>query len=126
MSTHDVKCPRCGEHATATMKADGVAGTYREPLVKLIAQRVVCGHCGFNVTSAGPIPCELWYKVFVRGETAWARNRAHAAFLVDYLLDRLPSRDIDRVAVETLPGWMIEPKNRVLVAEKFQRLLDGG
>lgn len=126
MPAHDVKCPRCGLQAAATMRPDGVAGTYREPLARMVARRVVCGHCGFNVTSDDAIPCELWFKVSVRGQTAWARNRSHASFLVDYLLGRLPPREIDRVDVETLPGWMIEPKNRVLVAEKFQRLLDGG
>lgn len=106
------------------MRTDGVAGTYREPIVRLTAGRVVCGDCGFNVTSDGPVPCELWYKVSVGGRVAWARHRQHAAFLVDYLSNRLPSREVDRTAVETLPGWMIEPKNRVLVAEKLQQLLD--
>jgi ribosomal protein S27AE len=61
MPTYDVKCPRCGEQATATVRADGVAGTYREPLVKLVAERVVCARCGFNATSDEPIPYELWY-----------------------------------------------------------------
>lgn len=126
MATYDVKCPRCAKQATATMLADGVAGTYREPLVRLVARRIVCGHCGFNVTSDDAIPCQLWYTVSVRGRWAWAHNRDHAMFLVNYLLDRIPPGEIDRVDVETLPGWMIEPKNRMLVAEKLQRLLDAG
>ena len=126
MAIYDVKCPKCGGHAQAQMRPDGVAGTYRQPLVKLVAARVTCTHCGFNVTSDEPIPYELWYKVSVHGQVAWAHNKPHAAFLVNYLIDRLPTTGIDPVAVETLPGWMLEPKNRRLVAEKLQRLLEEG
>jgi hypothetical protein len=43
---------------------------------------------------------------------------------VAYLLNRLPRREVDPVSVETLPGWMIEPKNREQVARKLQRMLD--
>ena len=125
MTTYDVRCPRCGKNAEATMAADGVAGTYREALVRLVARRLVCGHCGYNVTSDGPVPFEFWYKVAVRGRTAGARNRSHAAFLVAYLKGQVEPTGADRVTVETLPGWMMESKNRAIVARRLERLLDG-
>ena len=125
MPTYDVKCPRCGRRAAAIMRPAGVAGTYREPLVRLAAQRIVCPYCGFNVVSDEPIPYELWYKASFRGRTAWACNRAHAAFLVAYLRNEIPSRQVDRVSVETLPGWMIASKNRAAVAERLLRLVEG-
>jgi DNA-directed RNA polymerase subunit RPC12/RpoP len=122
--TYDVKCPQCGKQAVATMRDGGIAGTYREPLVELVAQRIVCTHCGFNVMSKDAIPYELWYKVSIRGQTAWACNKIQATLLVDYLLNRLSPREIDSVYVETLPEWMINSKNRELVAQKFQCMLD--
>lgn len=124
-TTYDVKCPQCGKHAAATMRADGTAGTYREALVKWVAQRIVCAHCGFNVMSKDAIPYELWYKVSIRGKTAWACNKNHATFLVDYILNRLSPREIDSSSVETLPRWMIKSKNRELIAQKLQHLLNG-
>ena len=105
------------------MAADGVAGTYREPLVRLVARRLVCGHCGYNVTSEGSLPYEFWYKVSIRGRTVWARNETHASLLVAYLNGQVVPQGMDRVAVETLPGWMLEPKNRELVARRLGRML---
>lgn len=126
MVTYDVKCHHCGKRATATMKPAGVAGSYREPRVRMVAQRVVCPSCGFNVVSDEPIPYELWYRVSVRGRVAWACNRPHALFLAAYLGNQLAPREVDPVSVETLPGWMLEPKNRYRVAERLRRMLDGG
>jgi hypothetical protein len=123
VTTYDVKCPRCGERATAEMRPDGTVGTYREVFVNLAARRIVCTHCGYNVTSDSAIPFELWYRVDVGGRTAWARNSAHAAFLVAYLSGAIPSREVDSSSVETLPGWMLETKNRVLVAQRMRAML---
>lgn len=123
MTTYDVKCPRCGARATAEMRSEGNVGTYREVFVNFVARRIVCMHCAYNVTSDSAIPFELWYKVDVRGQVAWARNRAHADFLVAYLAGKIPSREVDAAAVETLPGWLLESKNRKLVVERLRDML---
>ena len=105
------------------MRPEGTVGTYREVFVNLVARRLVCTRCGYNVTSDSAIPFELWYKVKVGGRTAWARNRFHATFLVAYLSGEIPSREVDSSSVETLPGWMLETKNRALVAQRMRALL---
>ncbi|HEX8522446.1 MAG TPA: hypothetical protein VF669_09330 [Tepidisphaeraceae bacterium] len=123
MTIYDVKCPRCGEHATAEMRPDGIVGTYREAFVKLVARRIVCPRCAYNVTSDSAVPFELWYKVDVGGREVWARNKVHATFLVAYLSGAIPAREVDASSVETLPGWMLESKNRALVVERMGAML---
>jgi hypothetical protein len=105
------------------MRPEGTIGTYREVFDKFVARRVVCTHCGYNVTSDSAIPFELWYKVEIGGREAWARNRTHATFLVAYLSGAIPSREVDSSSVETLPGWMLESKNRGLVVERMRAML---
>jgi hypothetical protein len=123
MTAYDVKCPRCGERATAEMRPEGTVGTYRDVFVNFVARRIVCTHCGYNVTSDSAVPFELWYKVYVGGREAWACNRAHASFLVGYLSGAIPTREVDPSSVETLPGWMLESKNRALIVERMQAML---
>lgn len=48
MTEYDIKCPKCGRKATAVMKPGCTKGTYREPMVNLIAERLICGGCGFS------------------------------------------------------------------------------
>jgi hypothetical protein len=128
MTKFDVKCPRCGGLASAAVFPGGVAGTYREPMPRLVARRIACSGCGFIADPDGALPYELWFKVSVRGQTAWAENREQAGILVDYLLDglRRPRSESERVWIETLPGWVLEPANRRLIAERLRRLLDEG
>jgi hypothetical protein len=123
VTAYDVRCPGCGERATAEMRPEGTVGTYREVLVNFVARRIVCTHCAYNVTSDSAIPFELWYKVDVGGREAWARNKAHATFLVAYLSGAILSREVDSTSVETLPGWMLESKNRALVVERMGAML---
>ena len=105
------------------MRPEGTVGTYREVFVNFVARRIVCTHCGYNVTSDSAIPFELWYRVDVGGREARARNRAHATFLVAYLSGAIPSREVDSSSVETLPGWMLETKNRAIVVERMSGML---
>ncbi len=123
MRFFDVKCPRCGRRAVAHMRTDRIAGTYREPMYRMVAQRVICVRCGFNTTSESPIPYALWFKVPLRGRTVWARNEAHAMFLVGYLSGLVKMRGFDRSSVETLPGWLLRPKNRVLAVRRLETML---
>ena len=64
------------------MRADGIAGIYREPLVKWVARRIVCTHCGFNLASDDAIPCEFWFWVFQRNTAARRFYEQHDCRLI--------------------------------------------
>lgn len=105
------------------MKPNGIRGSYREACVDFVAKKICCVHCGFNQSSEESIPYELWYKVTVKGHVVWAQNRQHAKILVSYLLNQIQAPEIYQSVIETLPSWMIKPKNRILIGQKFDILL---
>ena len=111
------------------MKPDGLKGTYREAMIRLVAEKLLCPACGFNrATSLGePLEYDLWYKTEVHGNVLWAVNLAHVQFLIRWLSGAIPSTDLsdgDRAYVEALPKWMINNKARSEVIKKLEAMVE--
>lgn len=109
------------------MRASGTKGTYREPLLRMVAARVVCLACGTVQSSdaADGVPIELWFKTDVRGHSLWIRNEAHGRFLLAWLEGKRERRRMwDAMAwLEALPEWMLESKSREVVTRALRDLI---
>ncbi len=127
-SEYDVRCPRCRSKAVAIMKPDGVKGTYREAMIRQVAERLLCPACGFNRTSLDePLEYELWYKTEIHGNVLWAVNLAHLQFLIRWLSGAIASTALsagDRAYVEALPKWMINSQARSGMIKKLEKLAE--
>lgn len=123
--SYAIECPRCGRRGWAEMAADGVAGTYREPTLRMGARRIGCDGCGFfrEVPPGQGGDYRLWYRASHRGHTLWARSDGHLEFLIAWLSgDMNQSRLawVDRVFVECLPKWMLV--DRAAVVAKLRQM----
>lgn len=123
-----VRCPRCDACAVVTRAGLGSRAT------------VVCGACAYSSTKervrketfGAPIDpvfgLPLWLTAPFRGETVWAYNAEHLAFLRDWvgadLRRRLPGHHHSMAS--RLPAWMTSAKNRAgvlaVIAELEARL----
>src|SRR5262245_45586848 len=114
-----VKCPKCSGKAVAVMKPVGVKGTYREPLNKMGAARILCEACGLCkvVSSEESLVYELWYVTQFKRHRLWALNHNHLLFLISWFSGKLKKSDLnigDRAQVEAFPKWMVKDKAGVL------------
>lgn len=109
------------------MRAVGTTGTYRQPIIKLGAGRIVCGSCGFSreVSPEDSDAYELWYTTNFKRHRLWARNRRHLAFLISWFSGEISKAGLDvgdRSRVETFPKWMILAKNRADILRCLHRM----
>jgi len=120
-TTYDVRCSRCDRRAAAAMVADGPKGSYRQPSLRLRAQRITCAHCGLirELAPAEGQDYQLWYRASVRGRTVWAATREHLDFLVAWMTGQVDERDLpwaDADTIETLPSWLKEHRAEAAAA----------
>ncbi|KAB8145691.1 hypothetical protein F8S13_00980 [Chloroflexia bacterium SDU3-3] len=119
-----VVCPRCAGAAQVML-----------PESNPPEARASCTSCGYaRRTSAstasigGPrdwyLGLPLWLQTPCCGETLWALNEEHLAFLEHYLLARLRRRtpNINTSVASRLPRWMTSAKHRAEVARGLARL----
>jgi hypothetical protein len=132
-----VRCPHCDRPAKLLKRLD-TAGSRS-------GYRFVCGFCArakqwpskreksFPVPAGGPIlsgfDLELWLQVACCGQTLWAYNGVHVAFLERYIAASLRERRYDiwgwgrNSSLESrLPRWMQASKNRSAVLKGLERL----
>lgn len=120
-----VVCPRCA----------GAAQVALMPGISPPEAQASCTSCGYaRRTSASTAsiggPCDwyfglpLWLQTPCCGQTLWALNEAHLAFLERYLLTRLRRRTpkINTSVASRLPRWMASAKHRAEVARGLARL----
>jgi len=124
---YSVKCPKCSGEATAKMRAVGIKGTYREPLIKRGAGRIVCRACGLcqEVPPEKWDSYELWYATTFKGHRLWACNREHLLFLISWFSGEISRADLglgDRAIVEAFQEWMILAKNRAGLLKSLNRM----
>jgi hypothetical protein len=124
---YSVKCPKCSAEAAARMCPTDERRGYREPIIKLAAERILCGACGFSreVPAEKGDFYELWYAATFRGHRLWARNRRHLVFLISWFSGEISKADLgigDRDMVESFPRWMMSAKNRPGVLKTLHRL----
>ncbi len=127
-----VRCPRCGGRAEFAAPSDA---TGRQAALR----RVVCAGCGYvrngradgpnwdalsrgNVDPYSGLP--LWLQTPCCGETLWAYNMEHLAFLERYvaatLRERTPNKNSSLAS--RLPAWLTSAKNREEVLRGIARL----
>ena len=140
-----VVCPRCSQCAVVRDR-----GQIPQPQVVLS-----CQHCGYNQfwesTEPGVLTARnqqyykpgqigigdavdwyfhlpLWLQISCCGETLWAYNPAHLAFIEDYVQATLRERQKDqhgwsnRSLRSRFPKWMQGAKNRTVVLECVEKL----
>lgn len=127
MTTYDVCCPGCDGRALAVMVADGVRGTYREPLWRMRAERITCTHCGLvrELSAEHGDDYRLWYRTTVGGEALWAVNRRQLDLLAGWLAGEVSDAELDlgdRARFETIPGRVLA--RRAEAAERLRALPD--
>lgn len=129
-----VECPRCGRCAVVRRREPAAGSYYRAVLA--------CGGCGHSAEQATDrvviggaedwyFGLPLWLRVACCGETLWAYNRRHLAFLETYLgaLLRPHSRHArhgwsNKSVASRLPTWMKLAKNRAAVLSCIAWLRD--
>jgi len=140
-----VVCPRCAAQAWVRDR-----GAEADPRIAL-----TCAHCGLNqfwtpaepgvLTAADPkryppgviamgAPVDwyfhlpLWLQTPCCGETLWAYNAAHLAFLEEYVRASLREHARgehgwqNQALANRLPKWMADAKNRSEVLKGLERL----
>lgn len=138
-----VRCPQCGAQAQVVPLAG-------ETLAAPVARRLVCAHCGLTKDrEAYAYPpqdrdawydqLELWLQTPCCGETLWAYNADHLAFLEQYVAAPLRERThpdgstLSRTGARNstlasrLPAWIKRAKHRDDVLKglgKLRRMLD--
>ena len=129
MTTYDVKCPKCRKKAAMQMRPDGIRGTYREPVSKMVPEKLTCASCGY-VSESHSMKIneyELWYKSTFQDHVIWAHNRKHLCFLINWLsgdFDKGELNTSEKAYVENLPKWMISNKNRSRIVHRFKRMIN--
>lgn len=124
-----VRCPRCGGRAVILprpeLRPDPLPGG-----ILFVPRRVTCPHCAYTAEWARsgiryPIVRDpyfhlpLWLQVPCAGETLWAYNASHLAFLERFVRAevREPSRPRgaeprNRTMASRLPTWIKSGKRR--------------
>lgn len=126
-----VRCPKCEAQAVAWMIAVGIKGTYREPMVKWGAARIVCGRRGFSrdVPVEESDAYELWYVTEFDGHRLWAENRERLDLLIEWLSGdgRIRKRSLfERAYLEALPKWLRTRRDRARILERPERMREAG
>ena len=71
---------------------------------------------------------ELWFLTSFQGKPAWALNREHLAYLIDYLsadLREKPSGSQKKTQADHLPTFMKTAKNRERIVKLLKKLQEG-
>ena len=110
------------------MRPDGIKGTYREPVLNMVPEKLICTSCGYasKPNSAKINEYEFWYKASFQNNAIWAHNREHLCFLVSWLSGDFAEKELnasEKAYVESLPKWMINKKNRSEIVHRFKRML---
>lgn len=122
-TTYAVRCARCDRRAAASMATEGPKGSYRQPSLRLRAQRVTCAHCGLirELAPEHGQDYQLWYRASVRSHTVWAATREHLDFLVAWMTGQVDERALpwaDADIIETLPSRRLARHDRWLYATR--------
>lgn len=135
-----VRCPRCSSCAHLLR--------LKNPEDALAGRRLVCASCAqvvdwdlsslgsVSVPGSGPrlvgFDLDLWLTTPCCGETLWAYNREHVAFLESHIAARLrphprhPDHGWANGSLQSrLPRWMLDRHHRDAVLLGLQKLLAG-
>lgn len=132
-----VVCPQCAGKALVK------AGNFQEMPHLVEGIRVVCGTCGYNKTLqpvslrdkkhlifGAPVDpffhLPVWLRSDFGGETLWAYNLRHVAFLEEHMGAKLRERHNTPRRVRSigarLPRWMTSRSNRAAVLKALGKL----